>query len=1295
MTRTGRCRIGFDIGGTFTDFVLLEPETGRLHVHKALTTSSDPAAGSISGLVELVAKAGLSFGDVETIVHGTTIVTNAVIERRGAPTALLTTKGFRDVIEMATEQRYDAHDLFIKFPEPLVGRSLRFEIDERISADGNVVKAISAQDIRRQLDAAVAAGAKAVAVSFLHSYKNDAHERMVASLAAEHFPELLVSLSSEVCAEVREYERTTTTTANAYVMPLIDPYVRRIEGALKERGFNGSLFLMQSSGQLASPDMARRFPIRLLESGPAGGAIAAGYFGGMAGHEDVIAFDMGGTTAKVCLIERGQADVAPMMEAAREHRFKRGSGLPIRAPVIDMIEIGAGGGSIAHFDELGLMKVGPRSAGSMPGPACYGRGGSEPTVTDANLVLGYLDAKSFLAGRLELDRAATETAFAPIAARLDDSVVAAAWGVFAVVCENMAGAARAHIVEKGRDPRGFAMVAFGGAGPAHAIRVAKSLGIGKVIVPPASGAASALGFLGGRVGYQAVRSAPLLLSRVSWPGVNDLLGELEADGRLLLGEAGIAADAIELRRQVELRLAGQVHNLEVPVPAGGLDRAAADKIAADFAQEYRRLYAREPSGAEIEVISWRVTALGPDPRLSISSLARPGGGKAARKGTRPVWFPEAGDFVETPVYDRYALLAGEDFAGPAIIEEDEATTVVPPGDRVSVDAAGNLVVRVSQGAVAVKRSTAGLSFDDAVAELEGDPVGLEIMWSRLVSISEESWLTVIRTAFSLIIGEMQDFGCEILDAEGQSLAHSPRAMPVFNITLMAAVQTLLKEFPVETLEPGDVLVTNDPWICAGHLFDVGVVTPVFRNGKVVAMIGAIGHVSDIGGTKDRMRAREIFEEGIQIPPMKLYRGGQPNADLFRLIRANVRNADQVVGDIEALVAANAVGAQRLEAFLEEYALDDLRALASVIQSRAEQAMRDAIRAVPDGVYTSEVEPLSDGLRHTFPVKITVAGDTIEVDYEGAPAELLQGGLNCTMNFTQAKTFFSLKCLLTPNIRASAGCYRAISVKAPEGSILNCSHGTSVGLRHLTGSYLVGNIFQAMASAAPGSVQAYSGLPAIVHFFGKDESGRSYSDHLYLGGGQGASVHGDGKSGVLWPTSASNGSVEVLETRAPVLVLEKAFVDDSAGAGETRAGLGQQLRARRLRRGGPRVMVNSYPEGVGFDAQGMRGGERGGGAHFKMVDEKGAIINDYGSGSVDMLTDTDQIMEIRVGGGAGYGDPLARPAEHIQRDLDEGYISARQAEEVYGAVVDASGRVDARSTAARRQKIMAGRQSATA
>jgi 5-oxoprolinase (ATP-hydrolysing) len=1282
---------GFDIGGTFTDFVLLDRRAGRLHLHKALTTPEDPARGALAGLDALLRRAGMAFGALDEMVHGTTIVTNAIIERRGARTALITTRGYRDIIEMGTEQRYDIHDMFLRFPEPLVPRALRFEVGERLARNGSVVRPLDLAEARVALAAAREAGARAVAVCFLHAYRNDAHERAVGALAAAEFPELDCSLSSAVCGEIREYERVSTTAANAYVQPLVGPYVRRLEEALAGRGFRGRFSLMQSSGSLASAEMARRFPIRLLESGPAGGAIAAAQFGRRAGHADVIAFDMGGTTAKVCLVEGGRADVAPMMEAAREHRFTRGSGLPIRAPVVDMIEIGAGGGSIAARDEIGLLKVGPRSAGAMPGPACYARGGTDATVTDANLLLGYLDPGSFLGGRMALDRAAAGMALGRLGASLERSAEEAAAGVYAVVCDAMANAARVHVVEKGKDPRRYAMVAFGGAGPAHAARVARALGVGKVLVPPASGAASALGFLGGRVGHEAVRSQPAALARMDWNAAGETLAALEAEGRALLAGAGVR-ERVEVLREAEMRLSGQVHNLRVAVPDGAAGAAMAAGLGANFAATYRRLYGREPFGGEAEVISWRVNCLGPEPIVAEAALARDAQGEAL-KGHRRAWFEEAGGFVEAPVFDRYALPRGVEIAGPAIVEEDEATTIVPPGDRLSVDTAGNLVIHVAAAAVRETGETRDLATQ--VARLEGDPVGLEIMWSRLITVSEEMWLTVIRTAFSLIIGEAQDFACEVLDARGQSLAHSPRAMPVFNLTLMAAVNSMLERHPPETLRPGDVLITNDSWLCAGHLFDIAVVTPVFHRGTLVALTGTIGHVSDIGGTKDRMRAREIYEEGLQIPPLKLYRSGVPNEDLIAMIAENVRTSTQVLGDIQALVAANELGAQRLVAFLEEYGLDDLEALATVIQGRAERAMRDAIAAVPDGEYRSVAENIALGQRQRFPISIAVEGERIAVDHAGVPAQLPRGGLNCTMRFTEAETFYPLKCLLTPGIRASAGCYRAFTVTAPEGSILNCTRPASVGLRHLTGWYIIGNVFQAMAQAMPDRVRAFTGLPTIVAFYGKDpETGRVYGDHIVLGGGQGGGAGADGKSAMLFPTSAANGSIEVFESRVPVIIEAKAFAADSGGAGQGRGGLGQYIRFRRWKHDGGETLVNINPEGVGVVTPGLFGGLPGGMVRAARLAPDGAgTVEEYSEGTLQTLARPDEMLEVRVGGGAGFGDPLKRPLALVARDVADGYVSRAASERDYGCVFDATGALD--RVATERRRALLGGAAATA
>ncbi len=766
---TSPLRIGFDIGGTFTDFVLSDAGTGALRLHKRLTTAEDPAIGALDGVQQILSDHGARLRDVGEILHGTTLVTNAVIERKGARLGLLTTQGFRDVLEAGTEQRYDIYDLLLTYPDPLVPRRRRLEVAERIDRDGAVVVPLDGDGVRRAARAMREAGVEAVAVCFLNAHRNPVHEQAAASVLAAELPGIPVSISSEVVAEIGEYARFVTTCANAYVRPLMATYVRRMEGALRVEGFAGHLRLMHSAGGLVSPAQACDVPIRLLESGPAGGALAAALLGARAGHADLLAFDMGGTTAKACLIEGGRAQIAPMLEAGREHRFKKGSGLPIKAATVDMIEIGAGGGSIAAIDKVGLLRVGPHSAGASPGPACYGRGGRQSTVTDANLVLGYYDPGFFLGGTMALDVDAARDAIGSVAAPLGLSVEQAAWGIHKVVVEGMADAARVYLVERGKDPRRFAMVGFGGAGPAHAAEVARALGMAELVVPPASGAASALGFLVAPLSANRVRSVPVRLGAdadadADLAGVEDVLQALEADARAELAAGGVA-DGVQVERTADMRLAGQMHEIGVPLPPGAITRVV---VAAAFEAAYTARYAALQPGATVEAVSLRVTATGPVPTLALDSGLLSAG--PARKGERPAWFGSG--FQPTAVYDRYALPPGAEIAGPAIVEEREATTVIGPGDRLTVDAAGNL--RVALGAAsAIALVQPGMSAAAARAAIEGDPIALELMWSRLTTVVDEMWLTIIRTAFSLIIAESQDFACELLDPQGETLAHSP------------------------------------------------------------------------------------------------------------------------------------------------------------------------------------------------------------------------------------------------------------------------------------------------------------------------------------------------------------------------------------------------------------------------------------------------------------------------------------------------------------------------------------------
>jgi 5-oxoprolinase (ATP-hydrolysing) len=684
-------RIAFDIGGTFTDVVLLDDRSGAISMHKVLTTPSEPARGSLEGIRELLGGSEVSPSHLSLAVHGTTLVTNAVIERKGARVGLITTRGFRDAIEIGREQRYDIDDLFITFPEPLVPRMRRLEISERTSRDGDELRPVHTFELEAIASTFEQQGVESIAVVLLHSYANPTHELIVEEYLAQRLPGVPVSVSSDVAPEIREYERSVTTVANAYVVPLIARYLRALETSLAEDGYEGPLLLMQSNGGTTSPAAAARRPITLLESGPAGGATFAADLGRRIGIPDLIAFDMGGTTAKVCLIRDHRPDIAAQLEAGREHRFKQGSGLPIRTPVIDMIEIGAGGGSIARRTPLGLLEVGPDSAGADPGPACYGRGGTAPTVTDANLLLGYLDPSYFLGGRLALDVEAAEQAVVSLGASLGLDLTATAMGIHELVSENMAAAARIHIVEKGVDPRDFCLVAFGGAAPAHASGVARLLGVSEVIIPRAAGAASALGFLVAPLTFDLTRSFPGPLSRVSLDDLAAMLKRMESDGRALLLESDHVGD-VSVEVVVEMRILGQVHQIQVRAPEGAVDEAWRAQLTRAFHETYRRTYEHLPPVEDLEVINWRTRVSAHQPQIRFDD-AQPISEDLA-KGSRPACFDAHSGYIDVRVFDRYALPEGFAASGPAIIEEREATTIVWPTDAFRVDEHGNLRIDI-------------------------------------------------------------------------------------------------------------------------------------------------------------------------------------------------------------------------------------------------------------------------------------------------------------------------------------------------------------------------------------------------------------------------------------------------------------------------------------------------------------------------------------------------------------------------------------------------------------------------
>jgi len=628
-------RCGVDIGGTFTDLVVVDEVTGAVRVGKVLTTAKDPAHGVEQGVQSLLDDAGVDPGRVRAVVHGTTLATNALIERKGARTGLLTTEGFRDALEIRHEGRYDMYDLLIDPPPPLVPRHLRREVPERLGPDGAVLLALDEDAARRVIAGLVRDGVEAVAICLLHAYLNPVHERRLAELVREAAPLVAVSCASDVVPEIREYERSSTTTANVYVAPLMARYLEDLERRLTGLGVPGQLYIMQSSGGIALPPLARRLPIRLVESGPAAGALAAAQAARERGDSRLLSFDMGGTTAKACVIDGGAPLVAREFEVARADRFKKGSGLPVRVPVIEMIEIGAGGGSIARVDRMGLLKVGPDSAGADPGPACYSLGGRQPTVTDADLLLGYLDAEFFLGGRMRLDRAAAERAVLEHVGRpLGLDATAAAWGIHRVVNENMAAAARIHGIERGRDLRAYPLFAFGGAGPVHCWQVAKVLKVPRILIPFGAGAMSAWGLLAAPLAFDFVRTLRARLDAADWGALNRLFAEMEDEGGELLARADAARASVRVSRIAEMRYVGQGHEVEALIPPGPLSADSLPAITTAFEAAYRALYHRLPQGVPIEALNWRVTVAAPAPALTFGGAVA-GGGSApgAVKGT--------------------------------------------------------------------------------------------------------------------------------------------------------------------------------------------------------------------------------------------------------------------------------------------------------------------------------------------------------------------------------------------------------------------------------------------------------------------------------------------------------------------------------------------------------------------------------------------------------------------------------------------------------------------------------------
>ena len=1230
-------RLAIDIGGTFTDLVL--EEDGTRHTAKVLTTPDHPADGLMQGVDHILEQSGIEAGSVELIVHGTTLATNALIERTGARTALITSEGHRDTLEMAFESRFDQYDIQADHRPPLIGRELRLPVSERMNYRGEPLYPLDEASVSAVIPTLQNAQIDSVAVGLLHAYANPAHEQRVAAILSEAMPGLSISLSSDVCPEIREYERQSTTVANAYVKPMIASYLADLETRLAARGLRCPFLLMTSGGSLVTIETASQFPIRLVESGPAGGAILAAHMARQLGEDRLISFDMGGTTAKICLIDDGAPLLNREFEVDRAHRFMKGSGTPLKIPVIEMVEIGAGGGSIASVDRLDRIRIGPRSAGSSPGPACYARGGTEATVTDANLTLGRLDPAGFAGGTMTLDAAASDTALAVhIGDRLALNPMDAARGMIEIVDENMASAARVHAAERGLDLEGRTMIAFGGGAPLHAARLAAKLGIDRIIVPADAGVGSAVGFLLAPAAYEVVRSRYVRLADLDSKSLTSLLGEMEAEATSIAGLAAPDADLTVIRHGYA-RYVGQGHEIKIELPDGPFDDRSGDAIRARFEAAYKAAFGLLVPGMEIEILTWSLIASA-DTTAGAKSSPRdipPQGNSRSnhragapddRSGPseRQLFDPGSPDPLTASVTDRHRIIGR--LPGTVIIEEPQTTTIVPAGWSAEVNKTGDLVL-TRDGSSAVVAASAGVA--------EG--IRYQVLWDRLISVVEEQALAIMRTAFSTSVRESGDLSAGVFDPNGRMLAQAVTGTPGHVNAMAASVGHFLKKYPAADMQPGDVYVTNDPWLGTGHLFDFTVVTPVFLDDIMVGLFASTVHVVDIGGIGFSPDSGQIFEEGLCVPIMPLFSRGQANEQLFEIVRANVREPEQVVGDLYSLASSNDVGARRLRVLMREAGLGDLEALGDHIISTSRRTMQAAIGRLPSGVFENSMTVDGYDRPITLQARMEIHPDRITVDYAGTSGTSAFG-INVPLTYTCAYTAFGLHCLIGGGVPNNAGSLAAIEVTAPSGSILNAPRPCAVNVRHVIGQMLPDVVLGCLAKALPGQVPAEgsSSLWNPMLSGGHGVVGpASYGDAtpfavtIFHAGGTGARPGKPGLSATAFPSGVRATSVEVTESIAPVIYRRKMYRDGSGGAGKWRGGDGQIIEIEHSE--GAPFAVFALFDRIEHPARGRDGGLAGIGGCAYLSD--GSRLK--GKGKQVVPAGLSLILELPGGGGLGTGE----------------------------------------------------------
>ena len=1268
-----RPRLAVDIGGTFTDIAI---ENGtEVSTAKTLTTPGQPVDGVIRGIGYALDRTDLDPSQFASIVHGTTLATNALIERRGAKVGVIGTRGFRDVLEIGYERRYDQYDLYIEKPDMIVPRERVFTVAERVDVAGSVIEPLDEASLARAVEALLAEDVESVAVCLLHSYRSPAHEKRVREVLAARAPHLPVSLSFEVSPEIREFDRLCTTVANACIKPLMGSYLAELERRLEARGFTCPLFVMTSAGGMMTPETAMAFPIRLVESGPSGGAILAARVAAERDRQDVLSFDMGGTTAKVCLIEKHTPRTSRSFEIGRAERFIRGSGIPVRIPVIEMIEIGAGGGSIAGVDELGRLRVGPKSASADPGPACYRRGGTAPTVTDADLVVGYLDPKRFAEGRLDLcpDRA-SRAIEAHVSQPLGRSVIAGADGISQSVDEAMANAARMHAVEQGRHLNACTLVAFGGNGPLHATRVAEKVGIAEIVVPPNPGVGSAVGFLFAPVSYEIVRSHHVTINDFPFAAIDDLLADLQREASDVV-RAGAQGAPLETTRTAFMRYRGQGHEISVEIPEGRFDAGSLAALIGAFESQYVRLFGRVVPEMEIEVMNWSVAVSTPPRRPE--PIGDTAGARCPRSfATRALAIGRGEARVEAPAYRREDLRPGDTIDGPALIVEPQTTTFVASAWTARIDPAGNIVMQRH-----AEPDTA-----TAASERSGSGIELQVMWDRLMSIVEEQGQVLMRTAFSPIVRESGDISAGIFDPHGHMLAQAVTGTPGHINTMAEAVKQMLPHFPREEMAPGDICMTNDPWLGAGHLNDIVLMAPIFHGGKLVAFTSCTSHVYDLGGLGMGPDGSDVHDEGLYLPPLKLVERGKVNGAIMRIMKANSRSPTANEGDFYALVACCDVAGRRLSEMMREFSVDDLEALADHILTTSRRATEAAIARLPNGTYENELVMDGYDFEITLKAALRICDTEVTTDFGGSSGHSAFG-INVPINYSAAYGVFAMRCLIAGDIPNNAGSLSPFRFTAPQDCILNAQYPAPVAMRHTIGHLVSDLVLGAMHKAVPGAAPAEGAsclwdlpLRSASSAARPGQNATAFATEFTHSGGTGARPMKDGLSATAYPSGVYGTQVEIAESTAPVRIRRRELIRDSGGAGRHRGGLGQIIELESSENAP--ILLFAGVDRIRYPARGRDGGASGSPGRITL--RSGATLAGKGRQTIP----SGDLLRFETPGGGGYGSPLERPPAEVERDVRQGLVSADAARDHYGVILNHDGCVDAPATEARRQSLRA-------